>query len=84
MEDNKQESESTMDISTAVSADLADIVDVPDECTERVVAEMAAMRKAYVAHSKCASNHRRNILAKRRNADKNARKMRKMQHKHRR
>lgn len=60
-----------------------DTIDAPTECVEKIVAEMAAMRRAYIARSICAVNRKKKTMEKRRAAEKNAKKMRKAQRKRR-
>ena len=68
---------------TAPQIDAINSIDVPNECVENVVAEMDAMRKAYIARSICAANRKKKTIKKRRTAEKNAKKMRKAQRKRR-
>lgn len=70
---------------TSVDAQTAaiDTIDAPTECIEKVVAEMAAMRRAYIARSVCAANRKKKTMEKRRAAEKNAKKMRRAQRKRR-
>ena len=63
--------------------DAINSIDVPNDCLENVVAKMDAMRKAYIARSVCAANRKKKTMEKRRNADKNAKKMRRAQRKRR-
>ena len=78
--DNKTTLQTTaVDPQTAV----VDTIDAPAECIEKVVAEMAAMRRAYIARSVCAANRKKKTMEKRRAAEKNAKKMRRAQRRRR-
>lgn len=41
-----------------------DTIDAPTECIEKVVAKMAAMRRAYIARSVCAANRKKKTIEK--------------------
>ena len=75
--------EETKDMVEAVASNAQDNkidADIPAEYADRVADAIKAMQKAYIARSICAANHKKNTIEKRRAAAKNAKKMRKMQH----
>jgi hypothetical protein len=69
---------------TSKQEESADAVDasIPAEYLEKVNSAVAAMQRSYIARCKCAANRKKNLAEKRRAAAKNAKKMRKMQRRH--
>lgn len=77
--------EETKDIVEATASNTIDNkidADIPVEYVDKVANAIKAMQKAYIARSICAANRKKNTAEKRRAAAKNAKKMRKMQRRH--
>jgi len=77
--------EETKDMVEAMASNAPDNkidADIPAEYVDKVTDAIKAMQRSYAARCKCAANRKKNLAEKRRAAAKNAKKMRKVQRRH--
>jgi hypothetical protein len=77
-----EETKDTIEAMASNAPDNKIDADIPVEYVDKVTDAIKAMQKAYIARSICAVNRKKNLVEKRRAAAKNAKKMRKMQRRH--
>lgn len=77
-----EETKDTVEAMASNAPDNKIDADIPAEYVDKVADAIKAMQKAYIARCKCAANHKKNLAEKRQAAAKNAKKMRKVQRRH--